>query len=82
MRSPATNKKLVSVSKASLGVMPVDNSHLRELKVGNRVEHDRFGIGEVITMEGQFPNNKATVLFENGEKKQLLIRFARIKILG
>lgn len=82
MRSPATNKKLVSVSKAAVGVMPVDNSHLRELKVGNKVEHDRFGIGEVISMEGQFPNNKAMVLFENGEKKQLLIRFARIKILG
>ncbi|HTA83183.1 MAG TPA: UvrD-helicase domain-containing protein [Bacteroidia bacterium] len=82
MQNPLTKKKLVSINKVPLAGAPVDNSHLKGLAVGMKVEHDRFGIGEVITMEGQYPNSKATVMFENGEKKQLLLRFARLKILG
>ena len=81
LRSPLTNKKLVSINKANVSVAPVDNSHLNELQPGMKVEHERFGTGEVITMEGRFPNSKATVIFENGEKKQLLLRFARLKIV-
>ncbi|HSY77754.1 MAG TPA: UvrD-helicase domain-containing protein [Bacteroidia bacterium] len=75
------NKKLVSIKKVSSGA-PVDNSHLTDLQAGAKVEHDRFGIGEVITIEGRYPNSKAIVMFENGEKKQLLLRFARLKILS
>jgi DNA helicase-2/ATP-dependent DNA helicase PcrA len=80
--SPPGNKKLVSLKKAPLVAAPVDNSHLKELQAGMKVEHDRFGMGEVLTMEGQYPNSKAVVIFENGEKKQLLLRFAKLKILG
>ena len=76
------NKKLVSVRKANTVAPPVDNSHLVSLRAGMKVEHDRFGIGEVVTMEGAFPNSKAVVMFENGEKKQLLLRFARLKIVN
>ncbi len=82
MQSPLTKKKLVSLNKAPSTLPPVDNSHLAGLKAGMKVEHDRFGIGEVITMEGAYPNSKATVMFQNGEKKQLLLRFARLKILS
>ena len=81
MQSPLNKKKLVSISKAPLSGSPVDNSHLKALVVGMKVEHDRFGMGEVIAMEGQYPNSKAVVMFANGEKKQLLLRFAKIKIL-
>jgi len=80
LRSPLTNKKLVSISKASSGA-PINNSHLNELKVGMHVEHERFGKGEVVSMEGSFPNSKAVVVFETGEKKQLLLRFAHLKIV-
>ncbi len=76
-----TNKRLVSLKKVTAGA-PVDNSHLTGLQAGAKVEHDRFGIGEVITIEGQYPNSKAIVVFENGEKKQLLLRFAHLKILS
>ncbi|HTB05474.1 MAG TPA: UvrD-helicase domain-containing protein [Bacteroidia bacterium] len=76
------NKKLVSVKKANTAAPPVDNSHLVSLQAGMKVEHDRFGIGQVVTMEGAFPNSKAVVIFENGEKKQLLLRFARLKIVS
>jgi DNA helicase-2/ATP-dependent DNA helicase PcrA len=80
-RSPLTNKKLVSINKASTVPNPV-NHELEELRVGMFVEHERFGKGEVVTMEGSFPNSKAIVIFANGEKKQLLLRFARLKIVN
>jgi len=82
IKSPLTNKKLVSINKASSTAAPVNNEHLNDLKIGMHVEHERFGKGEVVTMEGNYPNSKAVVIFENGEKKQLLLRFARLKIVG
>jgi DNA helicase-2/ATP-dependent DNA helicase PcrA len=48
-----------------------------------KVEHQRFGIGKVIHIEGVFPNRKATVFFqESGQKKQLLLKFAKLKIVS
>jgi len=75
-------KRLVSMNKAAQTSLPVDNSHLKDLKIGTRVEHERFGQGEVLSMEGVYPNSKATVMFANGEKKQLLLKFAKLKIVG
>lgn len=75
-------KKLMSMNKAAQTTLPMDNAHLSGLKVGARVEHERFGQGEVLTVEGSYPNSKATVIFGNGEKKQLLLKFAKLKIVG
>jgi DNA helicase II / ATP-dependent DNA helicase PcrA len=75
-------KKLVSMNKAKQTTLPMDNSHLKGLKAGMRVEHERFGQGEVLTVEGEYPNSKAMVIFANGEKKQLLLKFAKLKIVG
>jgi len=50
--------------------------------VGMQVEHQRFGAGEVTAMEGTPPDAKATVLFREGGSKQLLLKFARLKILS
>lgn len=74
------NKNMVRVRKVT-SYTPVDNTHLKNLKAGMKVEHERFGQGEIIAMEGSFPNNKALVMFRNGERKQLLIRFAKLKIM-
>ncbi len=52
-----------------------------EIQVGVKVEHERFGKGEVINIEGNEPNKKATVLFQNAGQKQLLLKFAKLKIL-
>jgi DNA helicase-2/ATP-dependent DNA helicase PcrA len=49
--------------------------------LGCKVEHDRFGYGEVVALEGVAPNVKATVSFENAGQKQLLLKFAKLKIL-
>ena len=46
------------------------------------IEHERFGLGEVIKVEGTGDNAKATILFKNvREDKQLLLRFARFKVV-
>jgi DNA helicase-2/ATP-dependent DNA helicase PcrA len=47
---------------------------------GMMVEHQRFGIGKVIKIEGVSPNKKATVFFQNAGQKQLLLKFAKLKI--
>lgn len=54
----------------------------RPLAVGDRVEHQRFGRGVVQGIEGTGENTKATVRFENTGTKQLLLKFARLKVIG
>jgi DNA helicase-2/ATP-dependent DNA helicase PcrA len=51
-----------------------------QIKVGTRVEHPRFGIGEVTEIEGEVSNVKATVDFPLG-KKQLLLKFAKLRVV-
>ena len=47
---------------------------------GMMVEHQRFGVGKVIKIEGVSPHKKATVFFQNAGQKQLLLKFAKLKI--
>jgi DNA helicase-2/ATP-dependent DNA helicase PcrA len=47
---------------------------------GMTVEHQRFGKGKVLKVEGIPPNKKATVFFKNAGQKQLLLKFAKLKI--
>ena len=50
------------------------------IKVGTKVEHPRFGVGEVHQLEGADANVKATVQFPIGTK-QLLLKFAKLRII-
>ena len=77
--NPAMRRNLVKMNTATKG--NYDNSHLKDLQVGMEVEHERFGTGKVVQLEGAFPNNKATVEFSTAGKKQLLLKFARLNIL-
>ena len=52
-----------------------------ELCEGCRIEHQRFGIGTVLKIEGTGENTKATVEFRNAGTKQLLLKFAKFKII-
>jgi DNA helicase-2/ATP-dependent DNA helicase PcrA len=57
---------------------PSDTS---ELKAGQKVEHQKFGFGEVLKMEGAAHNPIATIKFElNGEKK-IMLNYAKLRIL-
>ncbi len=53
-----------------------------QLQIGQRIEHERFGKGTVRNMEGCDASAKATIEFDNVGTKQLLLKFARIKVLG
>jgi DNA helicase-2/ATP-dependent DNA helicase PcrA len=53
-----------------------------ELHEGVRIEHMRFGVGTVVRIEGTGENTKATVEFTNAGTKQLLLKFAKFKVLG
>lgn len=50
-----------------------------KIQIGDLVEHNRFGKGEVIHIEGNFPNTKAVIMFESAGKKNLLLKFAKLK---
>ncbi len=63
-----------SASKAS--------SAAGSLSEGCRIEHQRFGIGRVLKIEGTGENTKATVEFQNAGTKQLLLKFAKFTILS
>ncbi len=52
-----------------------------ELRDGCQIEHQRFGIGRVLKIEGTGENTKATVEFRNAGTKQLLLKFAKFKII-
>ena len=52
------------------------------LSEGCRIEHQRFGIGTVLKIEGIGENTKATVEFQNAGTKQLLLKFAKFTILS
>jgi len=67
--SALTGETPSSVS-SSTAVMPV-------LREGDRIEHQRFGLGEVIRIEGTGENTKATVRFQYAGEKQLLLKFAK-----
>lgn len=51
------------------------------LKENCVIEHERFGIGKVVRLEGSGENMKATVQFENAGVKQLLVKFARFTVV-
>ena len=53
-----------------------------DLHEGARIEHQRFGVGTVVRIEGTGENTKATVEFRNAGTKQLLLKFAKFKIIG
>ena len=52
------------------------------LSVGAIVQHDRFGVGEVMSTEGTGENAKATIKFQNAGVKTLLLKFAKLKTIG
>lgn len=72
--------------KSALPVKPVSADfkpdHPDSLHSGMRVEHPSFGTGKILQIEGVSPNRKATVFFQElGEEKQLLLKFAKLRIV-
>lgn len=63
---------------------PTSNTNLFNSKLipGNVVMHERFGKGEVLNLEGVGADRKAEIKFETGGIKKLLLRFAKLEIIG
>jgi DNA helicase-2/ATP-dependent DNA helicase PcrA len=74
----STPKKLKPVSQTNTGANLFDT----KLTVGNVVNHQRFGRGEVLKIEGAGGDLKAEIKFENGDTKKLLLRFAKLEIIS
>jgi len=60
---------------------PFEGSPSDDIKVGMQVEHQRFGVGKVTEVEGNGASRKATVFFAAIGSKQLLLKFAKLKIM-
>ena len=52
------------------------------IEAGTEVKHARFGKGKVLKLEGEAPNIKATVFFPSAGQKQLLLKFAKLEVIG
>ena len=61
---------------------PKTNLFDNKIVVGNIIEHNRFGRGEVLNLEGAGPNKKAEIQFGTVGKKKLLLQFAKLKVIG
>lgn len=80
--TPAAPRTLKRVGALPSSSTSRSSGSLTDLQVGQKIEHERFGIGEVMNIEGSGDNMKATIHFRNAGDKQLLLRFARFKILN
>lgn len=76
---PKTTSMLAKAHVPSADFKPSDTSNLQ---VGMEVEHERFGFGKVISLEGNKPDIKATIFFKEIGQKQLLLKFAKLSIIN
>ena len=76
------NLKRVAPSANTASTSPSAGASANCVQQGQLIEHERFGLGEVLKVEGEGDNAKATIRFKNAGDKQLLLRFARFKVLS
>jgi DNA helicase-2/ATP-dependent DNA helicase PcrA len=77
--SPTANiRRLKPVSSNSGSSNVVDSN----LAVGNIVMHERFGKGQIVNIEGIGADKKAEIRFDVGGLKKLLLRFAKLEVIG
>jgi DNA helicase-2/ATP-dependent DNA helicase PcrA len=76
----AKHDRLKKINKAErASEVPFTGSDSSMFNQGDAVEHERFGKGLIISIEGQSPNTTATVSFEKEGNKKLLLRFAKLR---
>jgi DNA helicase-2/ATP-dependent DNA helicase PcrA len=77
--SPTANiRRLKPVSSNSGSSNVVDSN----LNVGNIILHERFGKGQIVNIEGIGADKKAEIRFDVGGLKKLLLRFAKLEVIG
>ncbi len=74
-----SNKKLIKInSNLSSSSSILDTKLNKNLIAGDWVLHDKFGKGQISVLEGNWPETKANIIFENVGQKSLLLKFARL----
>jgi len=82
---PATSAPVKTTSILAKAHVPSPDfkpSDTSNLQVGMEVEHERFGFGKVLSLEGNKPDIKATIFFKEIGQKQLLLKFAKLHIIN
>lgn len=79
--APTVPRNLKRVSGTTVSPSAAPGAGITGVQPGQIIEHERFGIGQVIRVEGSGDNAKATIHFRNAGDKQLLLRFARFKVI-
>lgn len=74
-------KKMRSMGQANHMAANSEVNDIIGVSEGSTVEHLRFGKGKVVKLEGAPPNVKATVFFPSAGQKQLLLKFAKLKLV-
>ena len=81
--SPGSNfKKVQNASQPTAAIAePFESDDASLIHEGMDVEHQKFGTGKVVKIEGSYPDIKATVAFPGHGSKQLLLKYARLRIV-
>ena len=83
MADPKPSYKSPKPASSSTSLKPASSSSSSSssLREGVKIEHQCFGVGEVLKLEGSGENAKATVAFTHAGTKQLLLKFAKYTII-
>jgi DNA helicase-2/ATP-dependent DNA helicase PcrA len=80
--SLSPRKNIIYKSKPNLKRLPKTSTSIPAIKInvseGDSVSHEKFGIGEIIKIEGSGNDSKATINFKKFGLKNLLLRFAKL----
>ena len=81
---PISSINIRRLKPVSSGASTSDKANLfdNNLAVGNIVMHERFGKGEIVGLEGVGADKKAEIRFDVGGLKKLLLRFAKLNVIG
>ena len=80
--TPSIRPKTTSIlPKAHIPTPGFAPNAANEFQNGMDVEHEKFGFGKIVNLEGSLPDIKATVFFQGLGNKQLLLKFAKLRIV-
>jgi DNA helicase-2/ATP-dependent DNA helicase PcrA len=74
------NQRTIAPVNNTTAATVVSRSSIGNFHVGQSVMHDRFGAGTIIELSGESDNAKANVDFKNFGKKQMLLKFAKLRV--
>jgi DNA helicase-2/ATP-dependent DNA helicase PcrA len=80
--APPKNFRKLSPNSEATAIANENFAGAAEIQVGVEVLHEKFGKGKVLNVEGNAPDLKATIFFPSAGQKQLLLKFAKLKVLN